>query len=226
MLSLSTLVWITDLLTPLTVFSVWLTLRRADSTSFSPRLLAVPLLLVLLWGALWTWWPTLAAMRFAPPPFSQAGAILSVIVSLNLLRFIPRVRQMFQTINVQRLVDLGVWRVVYGSILLLIGLQNGLPPEFFWSAAAGDIFVGLWAITIIFQRPNVSLREILAWNVVGLLDLLHVLFLGVLYLANFYASHPDVPVLNLLPLVGVPLLLVLHIYTLVSQRRSYASQRA
>jgi hypothetical protein len=220
---IQTLVLMTDFLMPFTVFSIWRTLLRAKKAGPSPIIMAIPLLLALAWGALWSFNPTLSSWRFLPPPAGQAGAILGLIIALNLLRLLPSVRVMFGSIDMKRLVHMGAWRALYGSGLLLIGLQGGLPEAFFWSAALGDIFVGLWAFTIMARRPKVSRGELLVWNGVGLIDLLHVLVLGGLFLPPFYQTHPNVPPLNLLPLVGVPLLLVLHIMTLLGQRN--ATQR-
>jgi hypothetical protein len=216
-MSIQALVLATDVLMPFTVLSIWWTVRQASHEGPSATLIATVLLLAFAWGALWSFHPTFSSMRFLPPPSGQAGAILGLIAALALLRLFPKVSVMFHTIDRLRLVDIGVWRVIYGAALLLIGLQNGLPPEFFWSAAFGDILVGLWAIAIIARRPLVSGRELTLWNVTGFFDLVHVLALGALYLPPFYASHPDAAPLNLLPLVGVPLLLVLHAMTLAGQ---------
>jgi hypothetical protein len=215
MLTLKTIVILTDVLMPITVLSIWWTLRRARQGGPSAVLIALTLSTALAWGAAWVWHPTLAASRFLPAPAGQAGAIIGLIIALNLLRLAPGVRAMFRLIDVHRLVDLGVWRVIYGAALLALGLLGGLPPAFFWSAALGDIMVGLWAISIVLRRSDVSKREVAAWNIIGLLDLLHVLVLGALNLGAFYLSSPAIPPLNLLPLVGVPLLLTLHIMTLI-----------
>jgi hypothetical protein len=214
------LVFITDLLMPLTVLSIWWTLFRARNNGPTALAMAVPFVLALAWGALWSFNPTLKSWRFLPPPAGQAGAILSLIVALNLLRLSPSLRAMFANIDMSRLVDMGAWRVLYGGALLLIGMQGALPAEFFWSAALGDILVGIWAFTIMARRPQVSRGELIAWNGVGLLDLVHVLALGAIFLPPFYQTHPNIEPLNLLPLVGVPVLLVLHIMTLLGQRNS------
>jgi hypothetical protein len=220
------IVFITDLLMPLTALSIWWTLLKARNNGPSAMIMAIPFVLALTWGALWSFNPTLSSWRFLPPPAGQAGAILTLIVALNLQRLSPLVRSMFRSIDMNRLIDMGAWRAVYGAALLLIGIQGALPSEFFWSAALGDIFVGLWAFTIMARRPNVSRGELIAWNGFGLLDLIHVLVLGVLFLPSFYQNHSEAPPLNLLPLVGVPLLLVLHIMTLLGQRNATDSQAA
>jgi hypothetical protein len=215
--AVSMIVLATDVIMPFTVLSIGWTILRARKQGPSALAIYLTLAVALLWAAAWSWLPALAALRFLPAPAGQAGAILGLLIALNLLRFSPSVRGMFQSIDIKRLIDMGVWRVIYGAAILAIGLLGGLPPEFFWSAAFGDVFVGVWAISLLVRRPTISTKEVLTWNVVGLLDLAHVLVLGALYLRGFYTTHPDVPPLNLLPLVGVPLLLALHIQTLLGQ---------
>lgn len=219
-MSVYTFVLSVDLVMPFTVLSMWWTVHRARCEGPISLWLAVPFVLALAWGAAWSFYPPLSAYRFLPPPAGQAGAILGLIVGLIFLQLFPSVRKMFRTIDMARLVDLGVWRIVYGIALMLIGLQGGLPAQFFWSAAIGDIFVGVWALTIIARRPDVKRSELMFWNAVGLMDLAHVLALGAIYLPTFYRLSPEMAPLNLLPLVGVPILLVLHSMTLIGQQRS------
>jgi hypothetical protein len=209
-----------DLLTFVTLFTVWLALKRAalngtNATLFVvPLVLAIPLVLALSWGLLWTLNPTLSAMRLLPPPFGQAGGILGLVVGLTSLLFLPAVRAYFKTADIMTLATVGPWRALYGFILLVIGLMGGLPAAFFWSAAAGDIIAGLWALSLIPRRDSVTQKELLAWNILGLLDLLHVLAVGAINLRPFYLASPEIPGLNLLPLVGVPVFIALHAMTL------------
>jgi hypothetical protein len=67
---------------------------------------------------------------------------------------------------------------------------------------------------ILLRRKSVTEREIFLWNAVGLVDLSHVLALGALNLRGFYLAYPIISPLNLLPLVGVPLFLALHVLAL------------
>jgi hypothetical protein len=219
------LVLATDLLMPITVFSVGATLLRARDQGPNAIAIYFTLALVTLWAAAWSWFPALATLRFLPAPSGQAGAIAALIIVLNLTRFIPSISAMFQSIDIKRLIDLGVWRVVYGAAILVIGLLGGLPREFFWSAAFGDIFVGLWALSLIQRRPMISTKEIVTWNLLGALDLVHVLALGAVYLRAFYVANPSAVPLNLLPLAGVPLLLTIHIQTLIVLIKRRASTR-
>jgi hypothetical protein len=153
-------------------------------------------------------------LRFQPPPAGQASAILIVIVGLCLLLLLRPARVYFRFARMRRLVALGPWRMIYGLALLVIGLSGGLPTAFFWTAAFGDIAIGLWSLVILSRGHNTSDGEVIAWNAAGLLDLVHVLILGALYLRGFYLAEPGIAPLNLLPLVGVPVFLALHVLTL------------
>jgi hypothetical protein len=203
-----------DMLIPATILTVWLVLKRSEVVGVSSLQLAIPLCIALGWGALWTWVPGMAALRLMPAPAGQAGAILALTLGLCLLLLHGSARHFFRTVRAVRLLALGPWRIVYGAALLVIGLGQGLPPAFFWSAAIGDIAVGIWSLAILARRETVSEREVLAWNAIGLADLMHVLALGAVNLRPFYLANPDVAPLNLLPLVGVPVFIALHVLTL------------
>jgi hypothetical protein len=211
---IATVVSASDALMPITLITIWLALRGAGASSRVLQIFGAFLLAVLVWGAIWTWVPQVAALRLLPPPSGQAGAILTALVGCLALMFIPAMRAFFRTAQLQWLVPLGIWRAVYGSVLLILGNLGGLPPAFFWSAAAGDIFVGLWALAIMLRKLQVTQRELIVWNLIGMADLAHVLPLGALNLGAFYAANSTVQPLNLLPLVGVPVFLSLEIMSL------------
>jgi hypothetical protein len=211
---ISSFILASDLLMPLTMLSVWLVFRRAGAGRAALIIFGTALVAALVWGSLWAYLPSMANLRSLPPPRGQAGAILAVAAGFSALMLFQPVRSFFRTGRIEWLVTLGVWRFVYGSVLLLMGLLDGLPPAFFWSAALGDIAVGLWALTIMARQLDVRPSEITAWNVVGLMDLARVLVLGAINLRAFYLANPDIAPLNLLPLVGVPVFLALHGMTL------------
>ena len=218
---IASVVTVTDLLMPATMVAIALTFRAANPGTAGARILGGLTFAALAWGAVWTWFPPLATTRFAPPPGGQIIAIASVVLTFMAIRFTTPVRNYWQTAGLEKLVWNGPWRAIYGFALLAIGLSGGLPAEFFWSAAAGDILVGLWAIIILTRGSIVKRSEIIGWNIVGALDLIHVLALGALYLRPFYLSNLDIPLLNLLPLAGVPVLLAVHMMTLIA----FAAQR-
>jgi hypothetical protein len=212
---IATTVSMTDILIPLTLLSVWLALRRAAGPTAPLPTVFIPALgLALVSGLLWSFWPTLSHDRFLPPPSGQAGAIFSVIIGFAALRLLPSVRAFFREAKLEWLVTMGIWRVIFGASLLVIGLSGGLPSAFFWSAAFGDILVGLWGISMLARRLKVAQTEVIAWNMIGLADLGHVLLLGALFLPAFYLANLAVPPVNLLPLTGVPVFFALHVLTL------------
>jgi hypothetical protein len=214
----------TDVLMLVTLASFWWVLWQARRSGPSPVALAVPFLLAFVWGAAWTWYPALAAARLAPPPGGQVIAIAAVAAASIGLLLLPRVRQYFRTADLAKLTWLGPWRIVYGAGLLLMGTSGGLPAAFFWSAGIGDIFIGLWSLWLLPRRATVTTTELTLWNLFGLADLLHVLAIGAVTLRPFYLGNPDIPTLNLLPLVGVPLFIALHVLSLwaLAQRRTNA----
>ncbi|MGL5363157.1 MAG: hypothetical protein ACRDBH_09765 [Bosea sp. (in: a-proteobacteria)] len=223
--TISAIITAADILIPLTLLTVWLALRRALPQGPHLAIFGLALVLVLVWAGLWSWVPALVALRLQPPPLGQAGVILSVLLGFLALMFLPQARAFFRNADLNWLVTMGSWRPVYGGVLLAIGLLGGLPSAFFWSAAIGDILVGLWAIWIMARKLKVSQREVVAWNIFGLADLAHVLVLGAINLRPFYLANPDVSPLNLLPMAGVPVFLALHIMTLwglAAQRRQPA----
>jgi hypothetical protein len=211
---IASLVSAIDWLMPVTFATIWWALCRGRVEGPSAPWLALPLVLALAWGALWSFVPALAAQRLQPPPTGQAGAILALLTALIGLLLIPAVRRFFRTARLDFILLIAPWRMVYGSLLLAIGLHGGLPEAFFWSVAIGDIAVGLWACGILLARREVSTTHLVAWNLLGALDLAHALLLGALHLRDFFLANPTVPALNLLPLAGVPVFLALHLLTL------------
>jgi hypothetical protein len=182
--------------------------------------LAVPIVVSALWGAAWIWSPSLAAFRLAPPPGGQVLAIAGVLAGWLSLLLLPGVRAYFRSADLTKLVALSPWRIVYGFALLTLGRYGGIPAAFYISAGIGDILVGLWGVSILARRPTVSTREVTAWNIAGIVDFTHVLVLGAINLRPFYLANPDVPPLNMLPLVGVPIFFAMHILTLWALMRS------
>ena len=195
---ISSIVTATDMLMPVSMIAIALTFRAANPGTAGARILGGLTFAALAWGAVWTWFPPLATTRFAPPPGGQIIAIASVVLAFIAFRFTPAVRTYWQTAKLEKLVWNGPWRAIYGLALLAIGLSGGLPPEFFWSAAVGDILVGLWAIAILIRGAAVKRGEIIGWNILGALDLFHVLVLGALFLRPFYLANPEIAFLNLL----------------------------
>jgi hypothetical protein len=211
---LQTIITLSDLLTAAALMTVWIALVRNRRDGAGTLAIAGMVLIALGWAALWAWYPPLSAMRLNPPPGGQVAAILTLVVGLPALLVFGTVRRLFASINPASLVVLGPWRIVFGSILWVLGALGGLPKAFFLTAGLGDIVVGLWAIAILTRRTSARPGEVIAWNIVGLVDLLHVLVLAAINLRPFYLNQPAIPPANLLPLVGVPTFIAIHVMTL------------
>ncbi len=217
-----------DVFMMVTLVSAWMVFVWARRDGVGRLGLAAPLLVAGLWGAAWIWLPPLAAARLSPPPGGQVLAIFGALAGWMALLSVPGVRTYFRTVDASKLVALGPWRIFYGTGLLVLGSSGGLPAAFYISVGVGDILVGLWSLSILQRRSSVATRELVAWNIVGAADLVHALALGAANLRPFYLANPDVPSLNMLPLVGVPLFLALHVLTLwgLWHRRTSAAVHA
>jgi len=186
-------------------------LNRADCANAFGRAGFVVIGIGLVIAIIYSYTPILAALR-ANVFFVQPLMILSMIVFLVVIGASERGRSYFQASSLQPIITTYLWRAVFGGCLLALGLNSGLPPAFFWSAALGDIAIGIWALAIWMRLPSVSTLELKAWNSFGLLDLLHVLALGAINLNAFYGANPQIAPLTLLPLFGVPLFIAMHIH--------------
>ena len=205
----------TDVLTPVCLFTIWLVAARNQPTQAAKVWAGLLIVAAGLLASAMAWYPPLAAIRIQPAPGAQVLVVASIAFVLPLLLLaLPTSRSLLAYVDPLSVTHLGIWRAVFGSLLLLLGLAGGLPAVFFRSVALGDIAIGLWAIWIATRTQRVSDRHLLVWNVAGLIDLLHVIPLAVIVLRPFIIANPDAATLNLLPLVGVPLFIALHIITI------------
>jgi len=210
MTELALVILLQDVLIVMLVAHVCLVLRQpSQPIAKAPAVSWLPIV-ALIWGALWSYVPVMQNMRLSPPPLGQAAAILASVVVLCGFWLGPTVRTLHPDTDYRPLLGLAVWRLVFGMSILAVGVGGGLPSSFYWSVGLGDLAVGLFGAALILRTTGVSRRLFLIWNVVGMIDLIHVLVLGAITLIPFFAAKPDLPLTNLLPLTGVPLLLSLH----------------
>jgi hypothetical protein len=124
-------------------------------------------------------------------------------------------------LDLRALVLLHVTRLV-GIYFLMLEARGGLPAEFF-QAGVGDIAVALLALAVVFTplTPARRLRAVTIWNVIGLVDILLVVFsAGRLALTQPLAVRPftELP-LSLLPTLLVPLIIATHIIIFMRIKR-------
>lgn len=149
-----------------------------------------------------------------PPP------ILALVLSLLVLTAIRRsraARNCVQALGVKSLVTFHAVRIVAGGYFLFLYQRGRLPGEFAIPAGWGDIVVGVAALVVAQTcLPVTTSRRrtgLLVWNVIGLVDILGVLFNGARILlgnAAFGTAFMTLP-LVLLPTFVVPLVIVSHV---------------
>ena len=94
-----------------------------------------------------------------------------------------RVRETLLALPVPLLLGLNALRILPGAFILLLASQGKLSGPFPQSAGWGDIIVGVIAIPLLLAAARNfagSRRALLAWNILGTLDLLEAVALGVL----------------------------------------------
>jgi hypothetical protein len=107
-------------------------------------------------------------------------------------------------------------RIVFGYAFLAIYDMGELPAEFALQAGYGDVATGMLgaaAAYLYVQNKKYARKAAIIWNVVGLVDFLLVLPLGIRFI------HPDMPVRDfypfyLIPCFVVPLFLLTHFYSI------------
>ncbi|MBO0703167.1 MAG: hypothetical protein J2P38_09565, partial [Candidatus Dormibacteraeota bacterium] len=123
------------------------------------------------------------------------------------------------------LIAVQTYRLVGGSFLLLFAVHR-LPALFAILAGGGDLLVGAFAWSAANAVRDGRLRRGVIWNLLGLLDLVVAISLGVAFSPQFHLSPDGVTTaaLTVLPNVLVPAFLVpvsilLHVASLRTLRR-------
>jgi hypothetical protein len=146
-------------LTTVTVAGLWIGLAIALATTGIYASTATPVPVVGVMVAL---------------PLIAIGAAASLSSSL---------RETLLALPVPLLLGLNALRILPGVFLLLLASQGKLSGPFPQSAGWGDIIVGVIAIPLMLAAARNfagSRRALLAWNILGTLDLLEAVALGVL----------------------------------------------
>jgi len=115
--------------------------------------------------------PAVGVMAGLPAVAAGVAALLS-----------RKVREVLLALPVNLLVGLNVMRIL-GGFFLLLTLQNRLSGPFPQSAGWGDIIVGLTAIPLtlaIARNPGGHRGALFAWNLLGTLDLISAVTLGII----------------------------------------------
>ncbi len=139
-------------------------------------------------------------------------------------------QELVESLDLRVLTLAQTWRVG-GIVFLILHQQGALPGVFAIPAGWGDFAIGVTApiVAWYWRRPFPS-RTFIVWNVLGSVDLVLAVILGVLASrtpAGILAGNVSTRLmgqfpLSLIPTFFVPLLLILHLISLSRVRRGLA----
>lgn len=199
--------------------------------------LAVAIPLGIWFGAIWD--AALAgAFRLQPGelPRIPIAVVVPVIVGLVAVTRSRRITAAVDAAPPSWLIGIQVYRVLGGNFLVL-WLAGELPGAFAAPAGFGDVLVGVLALPVaayVASGRRGSTAAGVAWNVLGIVDLVNALALGFLSspgpLQQLAFDHPnrlvgEYPTV-LTPAFVVPLSLILHGVSLWQLRRRARSSSA
>ncbi len=148
----------------------------------------------------------------------------------------PVFRQIIRTTPPTWIIAIHAARIIGASFLALHDMKL-LPPEFALPAGYGDVTVAALALVTVYAlttRKPYARALAIGWNLLGILDFITALSTGATFITPFArqlaASGMSLSYLNyvlIIPAFGVPLIGVLHIYSLyqlLNRRRDEVSQ--
>lgn len=191
-------------------------------------LVAVPFGQTVKWAVgiiLAAWFALTAATQIpdiGPFPGGLFGIVLPVILVSLFMAFNPVARRAIDQMNVPLLVILHVTRLA-GGLFLLLALEGRLSNPFAFYAGWGDILAATLAIPAAFMvwRAKAGWEKwVLAWNVIGFVDFMSAVGLGVTSAAGsplqLFFESPGTGILSelpwrFIPSYFVPLYIMIHI---------------
>jgi hypothetical protein len=162
-----------------------------------------------------------------PLPLGLAAIVPVALFTVSHLTSV-RFRELVWSLDLRLLTLAQTWRVG-GIVFLILHQQGALPRVFAVPAGWGDFAIGITApIVAWYWRRPFPTKSFVLWNVLGSLDLVLAVSLGVL------ASRTPIGILagdvstrlmgqfplSLIPTFFVPLLLILHLISLSRVRKA------
>jgi len=140
----------------------------------------------------------LGGLRFGPQLLALTLTVAAVFVSSR----VATVRESVDAVPLKALIGIHAVRFI-GIAFLILGARGALSPLFAERAGWGDITTATLAVGLLLigLATTVPRRVLLAWNVLGMVDL--IVAVGT---ATFVIVRGDVPGME--PLLGLPLVLV------------------
>lgn len=156
-------------------------------------------------------------------PVTVGFVVFGITVGTLPLAFSPIYRKIISATPLTWIIAIHASRIVGGSFLALLDMKL-LPREFALPAGYGDITVSILALITVYAlatRKPYARTLALVWNVLGILDFISALVTGTVFIAPFArqlsAAGVSLSYLNyvlIIPSFGVPLISVLHVYSL------------
>ena len=183
---------------------------------------AVPLL---VWFAV-IWAMALAGViqgRAGAPPLLPVAIFAPLLIGLPVLLRSQRIGAALDALPASWLVGLQVYRIFGGTFLLQLALGH-VSAAFALPAGIGDVLVGVLALPVAFYLNRDAARGrgfAVAWNLLGILDLIMANVLGFLASTGRLGIEPR-PLLYplvMIPAFAVPLSLLLHAVSLRQLKR-------
>jgi hypothetical protein len=162
-------------------------------------------------------------------PTIQYGILLPILVGALLIWRSETTERIIAAVPQQWLVGVQLYRAL-GVIFLILYATGKLPGQFAWPAGLGDIAIGLSAplVGLAYARaPNKAAGLVVAWNVLGILDLIVAVGTAFMTAPSRFVSLEVQPTsdlmtalpMALIPVYLVPLSIVLHLASLTKLRR-------
>ncbi len=214
---------VTTIIRPAIVIAVliglWVALERSRLAPRSRMTtwLAVAIPLV-AWLALI--WISAVAGVFEDGPLVPLAVILPPVIGLTVLMRSGRIATALDAASSSWLVGIQVYRVL-GANFLVLWAYGSLPGVFALPAGIGDVLAGLLALPTAFYLASGAARGralAVAWNFLGIADLLNAVILGVLSspgpLQQLALDRPNVLTASyptvMTPAFAIPFSLILH----------------
>jgi len=165
-----------------------------------------------------------AADRVTVPPVVSFGAVALAIVLLAVW-VSSSLRPVLAAASLPTLVGVQLYRII-GAVFLVLLAQGQLPAHFALPAGWGDVAIGITAplVALALARGVRGSRALaVAWNVLGLIDLVVAVGMGTGFLAPILAPGlgrvPPAAAMQMFPLIlvpafAVPVSVLLHLIVL------------
>ncbi len=169
-----------------------------------------------------------ATLSDIPIPLGLAAGLPVGLFTIAYARSVE-VQRFVLALDLRQVVLAQTWRVV-GIIFVILYAYGLLPGVFALPAGWGDFAIGMTAplfVSWLLWRGAVPLAAFVAWNLLGILDLVVAVTLGALASSARFGilAEPVTTVimgqfpLSLIPTFLVPLFIILHLIALIHSRR-------